>query len=167
MNAYFDILQILQNAKIDFAVIGTGALKCYCPESMKSYQLRDCDIVISPHYKMIRNTIGILNENNWDVTVWNEKITDTVSEEFLQGKYYIRATKDGKILDITYECRIDWEKIMPARIFYNGLPLASFDHILELKREKMIEQNNLEAFHKFVNQYLLGQSGNIIATRVC
>ncbi|MEL6820429.1 MAG: hypothetical protein AAFP70_01610 [Calditrichota bacterium] len=130
-------MQQLSKAEIKYVVIGTWALKKKYPEDLAGYPVKDCDLIIAPLLRSIRQTIAVLVKNNWSVTVWEEEIDDTVEMNFLQGKFYLRARKSKLTLDITYECPfIPWQELMRDKQAYSGIPLASTKHILHLKELK-------------------------------
>jgi hypothetical protein len=136
MENYLPILRSLHHHGVNFAAIGTWALKGYFPEKLQHYVLQDCDIVLAPEEKNIRLAISVLNANAWATTVWDQSMdAGTPSPEFV-GKYYVRAKQKDLVLDLTYECLLDWQEIQASRQLRMGLPFASLAHIALLKRTK-------------------------------
>lgn len=118
-------------------VIGTWALKKKYPAKLSGYPVKDCDLIIDPSFESIIRTVSVLTKSNWSVTVWEVEINETVQENFLKGKFYLRARKDELMLDITYECPfIPWQEFIAHKELFSGIPLASTDHILHLKELK-------------------------------
>ena len=146
MEDYLPILRSLHHQGVNFAAIGTWALKGYFPEKLQHYVLQDCDIVLAPEEGNIRVAISVLNVNGWATTVWDESVdAGTPSLEFV-GKYYVRAKQKDLVLDLTYECLLDWQEIQASRQMLMGLPFASLAHIALLKRTKG-RANDIELLH--------------------
>ena len=136
MEEYLPILRSLHALGVKLAVIGTWALKAYFPEKMRDYVLQDCDLVLATEEANIRLAIAILNQKSWTTTVWEEHVdAGTPSPEFV-GKYYVRAKQANLVLDLTYECKLDWQQMEAGIQWKLGLPLASLDNIVQLKRAK-------------------------------
>ena len=136
MEEYLPILRSLHLAGENYAVIGTWALKVYFPELMREYALHDCDVVLAPDEANVRRAIAALNAQGWETSVWDECVdAGSPSTDFV-GKYYVRAKQGELVLDLTYECMIDWAQMGPARVLTDRLWLASVTDIATLKRLK-------------------------------
>ena len=140
MEDYLPILRSLADAGVEFAAIGTWAMKVYFPEKLTDYQLHDCDVVLAPDLENVRWAIHNLNESDWETRIWDERVDANVAPDFLLGKYYVRATQGKLTLDLTYECLIDWREMRPKISVRNGIPLAAIAHTLQLKRAKALLQ---------------------------
>ncbi len=137
MNSYILILQQFNQQQIPYAVIGTWALKWMHPNIMQDYVVKDCDLLIANNITTIRQAIDILQKASWTVSVWETTINEMVDADFLKGKYYLRATKDDLILDLTYECPfIAWTTILNRQQVVRELTIANQIDILYLKRIK-------------------------------
>lgn len=108
---------------------------------MKDYQLHDCDLVLDPAGENILEAIRILDEKGWNVTSWDEPVHADVEGSLLSGRFYLRARKADRVLDLTYECAIPWEEMKSGIVLDGGLPLASVAQIVTLKRLKAGEKN--------------------------
>ena len=137
MEAYFPILNALHEAKVEFAIIGTWALKLYFPFKMADYELNDCDLVMDPSIKNIRKAIKVLKADEWQVKVWEDEVTEIVKWAELKGKYYLRATKDALRLDLTYENNlVPWPVMVGTIQWRCELPLAHLINVKFLKEMK-------------------------------
>lgn len=136
MEDYLPILRALHLANVSYAVIGTWALKAYFPDAMREYALHDCDLVLAPEQGNIGLAIAVLNAQGWEARVWGELIDQQVSSVEFEGKYYVRAQQGDLVLDLTYECMIDWDEMEANRGIWNGLWLASVTDLATLKRIK-------------------------------
>lgn len=138
MGACDDSLRGLVAAGVRLLIIGTYALKRHFPEQLVAYVPPDCDLVLSPEPDNVRRFAATLQADGWDVRLWDLPVQpDKLSAELLQGKYYLRATRDGQTIDGTYECPwIPWENMAAASRVYGGLPFAGPEHCLRLKEIK-------------------------------
>lgn len=137
MEDYVSILKAFVNADIEFAVIGTWALKCYFPKEMENYPILDCDLVLNPDIQNIQKAFEELKKNGFRPSVWGKVFEKMPSQENLAGKFYMRAEKNRLRLDLTYECEwIEWEKMKSETVWVNEIPLASISHIKMLKEIK-------------------------------
>jgi hypothetical protein len=151
MKAYLPILQAMHTSGVAYRAIGTWALKAYFPTELQDYVLQDCDIAISPTIENIRKAIEVLEQNAWDVTVWDAPVPVGAGEAFFQGKYYIRGRQASLVLDLAHECVVDWAEVVTSPTLYEGVPLASILHILTMKRAKATEKGTLDAFQKLLD----------------
>ena len=149
MELYLPVLQKLTQSGVEYAAIGTWALKVYFPAQMRDYVLHDCDLVLAPSLENVQLASETLKEDGWEVKVWEEALPEDLTESFLKGKYYLRARKLDLALDLTYECRIPWEEMVQTSDPRMGVRLAAVAHILALKYQKMLEQGNEDAFKRF------------------
>ena len=136
MDDYLPILRCLHLAGVNYAAIGTWALKAHFPDAMGEYALHDCDLVLAPHPENIGLAIAVLNAQGWETSVWGEWVDEHTHYVEIEGKYYVRAKHRELVLDLTYECMIDWAQMGPARVLVDGLWLASVTDIATLKRLK-------------------------------
>jgi hypothetical protein len=100
------------------------------------YALPDCDIVLDPAQANIELAFACLQSEGWQMELWGEVLGEAPKEEALKGKFYLRALQNDLTLDMTYECLIEWEETMRGIILEDGLPWASIDDVLKLKRMK-------------------------------
>jgi hypothetical protein len=76
-----------------------------------------------------------LQELDWQLYLWEEPVSYPLPLEKLAGKYYIRAKQQEAILDATYECEsISWSAFKEQINYIEGIPVASLNHILHLKK---------------------------------
>lgn len=136
MEDYLPILESLRQAGVAYAAIGTWALKVYFPEKMADYTLHDCDIVLAPTEDNVRLAIQVLQQQGWQTMVWGNAVDAGTDFAELAGKYYVRATSGEWVVDMTYECAIDWSAMAGELQFLHGLPVAALAHIFALKRRK-------------------------------
>ncbi len=137
MDAYFPILQQLSRANIQFAIIGTFALKHHFPEKMATYTLGDCDLIIQPNLPNINLAISVLRENDWKVSLWEQEVNSNLEWTLLEGKFYLRATQNELQLDLTYECPwIPWVEMESGINRVGYLPIAAIKHVKRLKQIK-------------------------------
>jgi hypothetical protein len=151
MESYLPILQNLTQHKVQYVVIGTWALKALFPKTMQHYEIHDCDIVLLPTHKNIRKAIEVITQARWQASVWNVLISSEVEAHFLVGKFYVRAQNENLVLDMTYECALNWDILTKDIILYHHIPLASIENILILKRLKAQENDTLPALEEFVS----------------
>jgi hypothetical protein len=149
MEDYLPILRSLADAGVEFAAIGTWALKVYFPEKMKDYVLHDCDVVLAPDLGNVRLAIDLLIENGWETSIWGECVDANVSPSMLSGKYYVRAIAGDLRLDLTYECAISWIKMQSSIVHHLGTPLASISNIMQLRKLKFEAQGGTDALAAF------------------
>jgi hypothetical protein len=152
MEDYLPILRSLVDAGVEFAAIGTWALKAYFPEKLKNYVLHDCDVALAPDLENVRRAIHHLNENGWQTDIWGECVDANVSPDFLRGKFYIRATQGKLTLDLTYECLIDWQETWPEIRVQDGIPLASIAQILKLKHAKALQLGQESELERWLSE---------------
>lgn len=143
MEAYLPILRSLKEGGVEYAVIGTWALKAYFPEQMQAYAVHDCDVVLQPDWGNVRLAVRILIHMGWEVSVWGQSVDAQFSVGDVAGKFYLRAGKDALSLDAIYECPLAWDRMAAARMSLLGMPLAAMEHIAELKWMKAREHGNL------------------------
>ncbi len=136
MEDYLPILRSLHRSGVNYAVIGTWALKAYFPDAMGEYALHDCDLVLAPDEANVRRAIAALNAEGWETRVWDECVDAGSSSADFIGKYYVRAKHGDLVLDLTYECMIDWAQMEATRMLFDRLWLASVTDIATLKRLK-------------------------------
>lgn len=152
MEAYIPILRAFVGEDVEFAIIGTWALKVHFPEAMGDYVIHDCDLVVRPVEENVRRAVKVLLSANWKVTAWEEEVGESISMPDLVGKYYLRARTGELTLDATYECPIAWEDMEKGIEWRNGLPLASVEDILQLKRLKARDAGTVEATEEFIKR---------------
>lgn len=154
MEAYIPALQSLVGEGVEFAIIGTWALKVHFPVAMRDYVIRDCDIVLQPTEENLRRAVRVLRGDGWRVTAWEEEVWDDFSGGDLAGKYYLRARFGELTLDATFECQIPWEAMAAGIDWRDGLPLASIKDILDLKRRKAVDAGQVEETEEFIERLL-------------
>jgi hypothetical protein len=136
MEDYLPILRSLRLAGVNYAVIGTWALKAYFPAKMADYELHDCDVVLAPDEPNVRLAIAVLTAQLWEVRIWEELVDAGTPSPDLVGKYYMRARQGNLVLDLTYECIIEWPQMAAQRANIADVWLAAVGDIAELKRSK-------------------------------
>jgi hypothetical protein len=136
MEDYLPVLRCLHLAGVNYAVIGTWALKAYFPAKMADYVLHDCDVVLAPDEANVRLAVQILNAEGWETRVWDECVDAGSSSADFVGKYYVRAKQHELVLDLTYECLIAWPHMNAHRLLVDGRWLASVGDVATLKRWK-------------------------------
>jgi hypothetical protein len=133
---YIQTLLALRNSGLEFAAIGTFALKLYFPAQLADYTLKDCDLVMPWNMEQIKLAVATLENLGWKCSVWEEDLPKELSEEWLEGKFYLRARQEAYIIDLTYEPVIAWEEMAMGITLKNHVPCASLEHVLALKRIK-------------------------------
>ncbi|MFN8395589.1 MAG: hypothetical protein U0176_13195 [Bacteroidia bacterium] len=154
MEAYISILEALVGEGVEFAVIGTWALKVHFPEAMRDYPVHDCDLVIRPEEENVRVAVRALRSQGWKVTVWERELGPEFVIADLGGKFYLRSRKEELTVDLTFECPIPWYEMAAGIEWWNGLPLASVGDILDLKRRKAREAGTVEETEGFISGIL-------------
>ncbi len=150
MEAYLPILRSLRDAGVEYAAIGTWALKIMFRDKMPGYVLRDCDVVLAPNETNIMLAVRLLNAAGWATCLWGIPVNDATNFSEFAGKYYVRATQGELVLDLTYHCMIPWEAMWSQMQVASGVHVASLTHILSLKRYKAIESGTIEALETWL-----------------
>jgi|AGTN01.2.fsa_nt_gi hypothetical protein len=102
---YQGALDALKIAGVRFCVIGSFGLFMRGIE-LGDYEVKDLDIMIDPGLDNIERCAAMLTALGYLVRVWEEELPVPLTQDFLKGKYYLRATKPGDALltvDCTYE----------------------------------------------------------------
>jgi hypothetical protein len=146
MEDYLPILQLLHSSGVQFAAIGTWALKVYFPDKMADYVLHDCDVVLAPDLENVRRAIRVLRAAGWEVTSWDEPVFPDAAAAALNGRFYLRAFSGPLTLDLTYECLIDWDTMKQGITLQASVPLASVKDIFTLKLQQGTEKGDLAAY---------------------
>lgn len=134
MPPYFEILRQLQAGGIRFLIMGTWALKYAYPRKMEGYEVLDCDIVLENTMTNIRNSIRLLRRCQWEVSLWQRPVDETVQAEMLKGKYYLRAIQADLVLDLSYEyLPFTWDALWAERQERASFQLVAYQQILAMK----------------------------------
>jgi hypothetical protein len=141
MEDYLPILRALSDAGVEYAAIGTWALKAYFPAKMADYLLHDCDVVLAPDAANVRLTIAVLTAQHWEVCIWGELVDARTPASDFVGKYYMRAMQGNLVLDLTYECIIEWAQMASQKTNIAGVCMAAVCDIVQLKRCKGTPQD--------------------------
>lgn len=135
-DAYLPTLHELQKLGIRFACIGTYGL--YLREELPAdYVLHDVDLVIEADEAMIQKAFDYLQQNNWQLLIWDELIQQLPPLPVLLEKYYLRAKKEALTLDLVFGGMLLSNADLLARAeVIKGIPVASSADILALKRSR-------------------------------
>lgn len=144
---YLQTLQYLQAYGIHYCVMGTFGLGLY-NAVFPLYPVTDCDLMMKNEAENLNKLAQALQELHWQLYLWEEPVSYPLPLEKLQGKYYIRARLQEAILDATYECEaISWSSFEEKLSFIKGIPVASIDHILYLKKRRNLEKDRQVVEH--------------------
>jgi hypothetical protein len=144
---YLQTLLQLQASGIHYCVMGTFGLGLYNAE-FPLYPVTDCDIMVRNEAENLNKLAKVLQELHWQLYLWEEPVSYPLPLEKLPGKYYIRASQQEAILDVTYECEsICWPSFEEKLSFIQGIPVASIDHILYLKKRRNREKDRQVVAH--------------------
>lgn len=142
--SYKKILQLFTEHELEYAVIGTWALKYLYPDRMNDYHPKDCDLLIPGSFEQIRRFIILLENEKWQILLWERPISSDVPPSELPGKFYIRAVREDLQLDLTYENdHFSWEEILRKSTLTKGIRTASLKQILFLKSLKENSEEDL------------------------
>jgi hypothetical protein len=98
--------------------------------------------LISNEADNLNKLAKVLQELHWQLYLWEESVSYPLPLGNLAGKYYLRAKQRQAILDLTYECAaICWSECEERCSFIAGIPVASIDHILHLKKVRNGEKD--------------------------
>ncbi len=152
LERYLEIINTLQENNLSFVVTGTFALYLQDTSFAERYTIKDCDIFIDYKEEIIFSFVSLMKQEKWSVNVWKEEIDNQNLMPQLNGKYYIRCTKDDLVFDATYEheAEIYGDPIKDLKII-NGIPVIAADKILAGKRYRGTERD-LRAVECFVIQ---------------
>lgn len=138
---YRQTLLHLQASGVYYCVIGSFGLGLHNRDFLL-YPVQDCDLLIRNQADNLNKLAKVLQELHWQLYLWEEPVSYPLPLENLPGKYYLRAKQRQAILDLTYECAsILWSACEGQVSFISGIPVASIDHILHLKKVRNREKD--------------------------
>ncbi|QHT67660.1 hypothetical protein GXP67_13985 [Rhodocytophaga rosea] len=144
---YLQTLQQLQAAGIQYCVIGTFGLGLYNADFLL-YSVTDCDLIVKNEAENLNKLAKALQELHWQLYLWEEPVMYPLPLEELAGKYYIRARQQEAILDATYEYEsISWSTFEEQINYIEGIPVASMNHILYMKKRRNLEKDRQVVEH--------------------
>lgn len=134
----------------DCVLIGSFGLYIAFPKVL-DYLPKDADLFAKGDIKNLRSIIKILEELNYEVFSWQDKIDETVSMDILMGRYYVRGVKMDNcyefIIDVTYEIEdINFADEEKNSVIIDEIKVLNKDGFIRLleksEREKSINQAN-------------------------
>jgi hypothetical protein len=144
---YLQTLQHLQASGVQYCVIGTFGLGLYNTD-FPLYPVTDCDLMVKNDAENLNKLAKVLQELHWQLYLWEEPVSYPLPLEKLPGKYYIRARQHEAILDATYESEaIPWTSFEEQINYIEGIPVASMEHILYLKKRRNLEKDRQAVEH--------------------
>lgn len=142
-DAYLPTLHDLQKLGIRFACIGTYGL--YLRDELPAdYVLHDVDLVIEADEAMIQKAFDYLQQNNWQLLIWDEPIQQLPALPLLLEKYYLRAKKEALTLDVIFGgMLISNADLLTRAERIKGIPVACSQDIFTLKRSRNSDVDKL------------------------
>ncbi|MCR4761111.1 MAG: hypothetical protein K5705_12765 [Oscillospiraceae bacterium] len=105
----------------DAAVIGSFGAWLTVPQVL-DHTPNDLDLFVKNDIQTIRRMICILQRHGFSVYSWQDRIDGNVPAELLKGRYYIRGSREGLHVDLTYEIEgIDYESMKCHAITADGI----------------------------------------------
>jgi hypothetical protein len=119
--------------------------------------------LVSNEGENLNKLAKVLEALHWRLYLWEESVSYPLPLEKLPGKYYLRAKQQEAIVDLTYECEyISWSEFEKRSSCIEGIPVASVDQILHLKKVRNREKDRHVIEHvenlrhsKVIKQYRL------------
>ena len=126
--------ELLDLHKIPFLYFGTYALKILYEEKLTVFQPPDVDILIHGNEHTLLGLLFSLDENQWDVHVWNESFSSDWTANFLQGKWYVRIRKGPLLCDLSFEYPyLDFVRALQSKVLWKSHPMCCLEDIWFLK----------------------------------
>ena len=142
---------LLLHHEIHFLYFGSYALKVLYEKELADFHPPDVDILISGSDHNILSLLFSLDQNQWDVHVWNESFSSDWTAKFLQGKWYVRIKKGLLLCDLSFEYPyLDFAQAMQSKSMWSSHPMCSLEDIWYLKLLK-----NEERAYDFALRYQL------------
>lgn len=142
-DTYLPTLHELQQLGIRFACIGTYGL--YLRDELPAdYVLHDVDLVIEADEVIIQKAFDYLQQDNWQLLIWDEPIQQLPALPVLLEKFYLRAKKEALTLDLIFGgMPLSNADLIARAEMIKGIPVASSADILALKRSRNSEIDRL------------------------
>ena len=129
-----ELLELLCSSGIRFQAFGTFALSHHHPAVLRDYRLPDIDIWLQQDWASLPRLAGALQQSRFEVLLWGEPWDPRWTREQLQGKWYLRAHRDGWQIDLTYEVPfLDFAGSYREVLWQEGWPLCCERDIWYLK----------------------------------
>lgn len=129
-----ELLLKLSDEGINYALYGSYGLLFYKPLIAEQLRVSDCDVLLSREDANVLGCIQFLQNEGFDVYVWNELHPKTQSLENLKGKFYFRISVDNFQIDFTFEHDyvLTYDHVILER---TGIRVLSEKQIIESKRQ--------------------------------
>ena len=125
---------LLRQHEISFLYFGSYALKVLYEKKLANFQPPDVDILISGSDHDLLALLFSLDQNQWDVHVWNESFSADWTAKSLQGKWYVRIKKGSLLCDLSFEYPyLDFERAMKSKSMWSAHPMCCLEDIWYLK----------------------------------
>jgi hypothetical protein len=135
--ALFEALRSLARARVPFVAIGTAALALRHPDLRAAYTLPDADVLLDPGLRGALPFARALHEEGFAITSWGTPFLLDDDPAILAGRWYLRATRGGLLVDGTYECvALDPVPFLSSPDWIEGIPVAAPRCVWGLKRAK-------------------------------
>ena len=116
-----------------FVLIGSAALSVWYPELDERYACPDLDVLVGSASDALR-LATVLRGVGFAITCWGVAVDPTTAIDEVEGKLYLRATRDDLQLDATFEsATIDITRVMARSAERDGLPVAELEDVWESK----------------------------------
>jgi len=133
----------LRAARVDFLMVGAGALDHFVPEAASVYVTADCDLLLRPTTANLAKALRVLLACGYELSAGGEPLPDVdalVLSRLHERRIAVRAEKAESLpLDLLLEAKgytfAQWWK---GRVWFRAgrvrIPCASLEQVLESKR---------------------------------
>lgn len=128
---YLATLRDLAASGAPFVIIGSCALELH-GVALAELGPKDCDVACDA--ARIAPLVEALAAAGWDLRVWGEPLRRPLDPAQIAGKFYVRATRGACSLDLDHELPVPFAAMWADHLVRDGLPLATLEHIVALKR---------------------------------
>lgn len=130
---------------VEFVVIGSFGLRLHLGDRLEEVAGRppaDCDVVV-PHAGLV-GVVDALAEDGWRVCSRDDDVSAGLPAPgvSLDGRQYLRASRNDLILDATYEPVLAWPDLSADAQVVAGIPVATVDHIAAIMAARGTERDH-------------------------
>jgi hypothetical protein len=107
-----------------FAVTGGLALRLVAPEALDRPP-SDVDVLVPEVHEAIEPLVCRLQERGFAVTSWGEPVTSPFTPRLIDGRVYLRAIRNGLIIDLTFTPPDLFETMWNRATEVQGVPVLT------------------------------------------
>lgn len=141
--AHVAALAKLRAARVDFVMVGAGALDHFVPEAASVYVTADCDLLLRPTAANLAKALRALLACGYELSAGGERLAvldALVLRRLRERRIAVRAEKSGSLpIDLLLEAKGYtfaqwWKGRVWFRVGRTRIPCASLEKVLESKR---------------------------------